>query len=215
MRVSRGRLRSLKREEWPSVTRTTGAMLVTALGLSLACSVVAGGAKLGSWATVAGYYLGMPKDAAKKVGLADCKDFLAAVECSVMAATIGGATSTSSIGELDEKTGRLEKVEFQFPGSSYEAVAAAMVAQFGEPTAKDGDFEADDWRRRGHGACTPVLVWHRGGDEVVAVCGPAVFGRGSPTYLVADRVPGRGKEWAATAAAAAASRRSADSFNSK
>lgn len=209
MRINRGRSRSLKREEW------SGAVLVAALGLGLAYSVCASSATNGSWATVAGYYLGMPKEAAKKVGLADCKASLGTVECKVKAAKMGDATSTSSIGELNEQTGRLEKLAFQFPGTSYKAVAVAMVAQLGEPTAKDGDFVADDWRRGGHGSCTPVLVWHRGGDEVVAVCGPAVFGRGSPTYLVADRVAGRGKRWAGTEATSAASRRSADSFNSK
>ena len=169
----------------------------------------------GDWAAVAGYHPGMTKEAAKKAGLAECKAFLGTVKCKGdRALRIGVATTTSSEIVLDEKTGRVERVELQFSGDSHEVVAAAMVAQLGEPSAKEGDFKADYWLRAGFGSCTNVLLWHRGTDDVVAVCW-ASGRRGRPTYLVADRVPGRGHEWAKTAAAREKNTKTADSFNSK
>ncbi|KLC55097.1 hypothetical protein [Xanthomonas perforans] len=192
-----------------------GTTAVVLLGACLAWTALAGPAAGGSWATVAGYYPGMPKDAARKVGLADCAAQHQAVACNATRPLkIGGATSTASTITLDEDTGRVAAVEFQFQREAYAALADALVAQLGKPTAKDGDYQAREWASAGRGACVDVLVWHRGGDEVIALCGPG-WRRTGVTYLVADRQAGRGNAWAKLARARAKSAQTADSFNSK
>ncbi|MBO9761746.1 hypothetical protein J7410_18770 [Xanthomonas phaseoli pv. manihotis] len=184
------------------------------LGASLAWTALAGPAAGGSWAAVAGYYPGMPKEAARKVGLTDCAAQYQAVECkATQPHKIGGATSTASTITLDEDTGRVAAVEFQFQREAYAALADALVAQLGKPTAKDGDYQAREWVSAGRGACVDVLVWHRGGDDVLALCGPG-WRRTGRTYLVADRQAGRGKAWAKIATARAKRAQEADSFNS-
>ncbi|WP_076039906.1 hypothetical protein [Xanthomonas campestris] len=185
------------------------------LAACVAAGAVAAPPNGGSWATVAGYHPGMGKEAARKVGLADCKATYEAVECKAPnPLRFAVAVSIDSGITLNEKTGRIETVEFQFPKEAYPTVAAALVAQLGEPTATDGDYRADEWRRAGRGSCDPVLVWQRGGDDVVAVCGGG-WHRNGRTHLVADRKAGRGKEWAENVAARAKSRRAADAFQSK
>ncbi|MGZ1522140.1 hypothetical protein [Xanthomonas citri] len=185
------------------------------LAACIASTALAAPPSGGSWATIAGYHPGMEKEAARKVGIAHCNATYEAVECKAPTAlTFAGAVSIDSDITLNEKTGRIEVVEFRFSKESYPAVAAALVAQLGEPTATDGDYRADEWRRAGRNSCSPVLVWHRGGDDVVAVCGGG-WHRNGRTYLVADRKAGRGKEWAEIVAARARSRRAVDAFNSK
>lgn len=119
-----------------------------------------------------------------QVGLAHCNATYEAVECKAPTAlTFAGAVSIDSDITLNEKTGRIEVVELQFSKEVYPAVAAALVAQLGEPTATDGDYRADEWRRAGRNSCSPVLVWHRGGDDVVAVCGGGWHTTAAPTWL--------------------------------
>lgn len=169
-----------------------------------------------AWAQVAGYHLGMSKDAAKAAGLANCKGLLGTVECNSSGpVTIGSTRSISSRIELDERTGRIERIEFQFPDAAYQAVASAIVQQLGPPSAKDGDFEADDWMRRGyHSSCMSAMVWYRGGDQAVVVCGQ--YGRrGSVTHVVADQMKGRGKEWREAVLERKKSQQSSSSFDSK
>ncbi|MBZ3918517.1 hypothetical protein [Xanthomonas citri] len=185
------------------------------LGVCLAREASGASAKDAGWASVAGYRPGMGKEDARKVGLADCKAGPSMVECKApRPLNIAGAPSTDSRIALDERTGRIESVEFQFSKGAYQAVAAALVARLGEATAEDGDFRADEWRRAGRGSCAPVLIWHRGGDEVLALCG-AGWRRNGLTYLVADRQPGRGKAWSEIAAVRAKSDHDSASFNSK
>ncbi|APO93309.1 hypothetical protein [Xanthomonas vesicatoria] len=192
-----------------------GATAVGLLGACLAWNALAGPAAGGSWATVAGYYPGMPKEAARKVGLSDCAARYQTVECkATQPLKIGGATSTASTITLEEDTGRVATVEFQFQREAYAALADALVAQLGKPTAKDGDYQAREWTSAGRGACVDVLVWHRGGDEALALCGPG-WRRTGVTYLVADRQAGRGNAWTKLATARAKSAQTADSFNSK
>ncbi|MCC8548336.1 MULTISPECIES: hypothetical protein [Xanthomonas] len=196
-----------------------GGRLALALPALLAACVAAGALAAppsgGSWATIAGYYPGMGKEAARKVGLANCKAAYEAVECKALAAlTFAGAVSRDSDITLNEKTERIESVEFQFSKEAYPSVVAALVAQLGEPTATDDDARADAWRRAGRSSCDPVLIWQRGGDDVVAVCGGG-WHRNGRTYLVADRKAGRGKEWAEIVGDRAKSRRAAEAFNSK
>lgn len=185
------------------------------LAACIASTALAAPPSGGSWATIAGYHPGMEKEAARKVGLANCNATYEAVECEAPTAlTFAGAVSIDSDITLNEKTGRIEVVEFRFSKEAYPAVAAALVAQLGEPTATDGDYRADEWRRAGRNSCSPILVWHRGGDDFVAVCGGG-WHRNGRTYLVADRKAGRGKEWAEIVPASARSRRAVDAFNSK
>ncbi|MBV6856019.1 hypothetical protein KWH45_21675 [Xanthomonas campestris pv. mirabilis] len=189
--------------------------LCVLLAACIASTALAAPPSGGSWATIAGYHPGMEKEAARKVGLAHCNDTYEAVECKAPTAlAFAGAMSIDSDITLNKKTGRIEVVEFRFSNEAYPAVAAALVAQLGKPTATDGDFRADEWRRAGRNSCSPVLVWHRGGDDVVAVCGGG-WHRNGRTCLVADRKAGRGKEWAEIVAARARSRRATDAFNSK
>ncbi|WP_075242594.1 hypothetical protein [Xanthomonas oryzae] len=96
-----------------------GGRLALALPALLAACVAAGALAAppsgGSWATIAGYYPGMGKEAARKVGLANCKAAYEAVECKALAAlTFAGAVSINSDITLNEKTGRIEVVEFRF-----------------------------------------------------------------------------------------------------
>lgn len=168
-----------------------------------------------SWAKAGLYHPGMSKEAAKKAGLSDCKEFMGTVECSASTPLqLGGVTSSKSRIELDEKSGRLQKVVFQFPGQPFQAVSTALVQLYGEPTSKEGDYRADDWQRRGYNGCSPLFLWHRGGDDVLVVCGTGGRRR-LDTQVIAERVPGRGKEWADVAAARNQSKSKADSFNSK
>lgn len=173
----------------------------------------AGGAQ---WASVEGYYPGMSKAAAKKAGLANCKSFLGTVECTTPEPLkIGSITAISSRLEFDERSGVLEKIEVQFPAASFKTIASTISSQLGVPVAKDSDYEADDWRRRGYSSsCGSVHVWHRKADDAVVVCGESGR-RGGLTHLVADRIKGRGKEWREAEAERKKDRQSADSFNSK
>ncbi|MEA9598124.1 hypothetical protein ABQF08_21190 [Xanthomonas campestris pv. campestris] len=196
-------------------TRRSALALPALLAACFAAAALAAPPSSGSWATIAGYHPGMGKEAARKVGLANCNATYEAVKCKAPTAlTFAGAVSRDSDITLNGKTGRIESVEFQFPKEAYPAVVAALVAQLGKPTATDGDYRADEWRRAGRNSCGPVLVWHRGGDDVVAVCGGG-WHRNGRTYLVADRKAGRGREWADGVAARAKSRRAAEAFNSK
>lgn len=195
--------------------RTRLIYVIAAMG-ALTCAAIAGNNEIGKWASVAGYYPGMTKESAKKAGLVECKSLLGTVECKAPGSVrISDITSTSSRVALDEKTGRLEKVEFQFPDASYQTIVAAMVKQLGRPTAKNYEYEADDWRRRGYASsCMSVTLWHRRGDDLVVVCGESGR-RGGVTHVVAERVRGRGKEWGEAAAERAKSRQTTESFNSK
>jgi hypothetical protein len=167
------------------------------------------------WAKAGSYYPGMQKEAAKKVGLKGCTETTSIVRCAAAAPLqLGGSTSTSSEIELDRKSGRLQAVTFRFLSKDFEAVSAALIKQHGEPTAKDDDYRARDWQRRGYGSCGPVFLWHRGGDDVLVVCGGS-WRRSGVTTVVAERVPGRGKEWSEVAAGHRASKAKANSFNSE
>lgn len=185
------------------------------LALIVPAACLAGPADMATWAKAGAYYPGMHKDAARKTGLKDCSDSQGTVTCvATNALQIGGITSTDGKIELNAKSGRVERVVFRFAADKFADVSAALIRQYGEPTSRDGDYRADEWRRMGYGSSAPVLLWHRGGDDVLVVCGGNGRRQGVTT-VVAERVSGRGKEWGEATAHRAYSRATTGSFNSK
>jgi hypothetical protein len=155
------------------------------------------------WANVGGYFPGMSKRQAKAHGQSDCESKVSGTVICRPARSISfaGIFPVSFDIALSETSGSVQTITVSFPRNAFPDIAAELQKIYGIPTAMSEDYRTAEWQRRaGIGHCSDAMIWHRGGDEVIGVCGQLDRRKGA-TFVLVDRIAGRGTEWAEMARA--------------
>lgn len=141
------------------------------------------------WATVGGYYPGMSKEAAKKVGLKECKEEYGRVQCSPT-----GNVSLRSIASKDTSIyfngagSAVEKITLRFPSAE---ITDQQLQSAAESTFGTGHQYSD-----GNSNCLRDFEWLREDDERVHLCIATGSKKWKSHYVELMWEPGLGKRLA-------------------
>ena len=156
------------------------------------------------WGSIGGYFPGMSKEAAKKIGVQSCEPKSGNVTCQPNAALkIGAISPVTANLVFDERSGVLKKIVLRFrDGTTDSDLDTALAKMYGKSEITGDDSPCGEY---------DGLVFDDATDITVHTCKATRYGKS--VYFKSD--PGRGARIKKQQAGIKKNKANASSFNSK